>query len=478
MNSKNNSMFIRAEEIAQYFINQAPQKSYSKNLKMLNMKNYHTLKDSLNLNDSDSSLSTKTVSQGIAQNNDQTFYTQSCHMKQNSIQINKDMIKYAEPRFKVPSSIKIPQKFSNVTNPLTSSIQFKHMISPSESELLEIDEKVPQIKIDMIEAKKSFCMPQSFNFALLTEIEKKYEDLLRDLKGNGLGNMSYKEKVCAEYFSLIISDDNTLGSIFEWNKDVNKFLIKELSIFLILMFISEYKNLTENELIAFKTCLSYAHLNFLFVVMIIVNKYRENVDTFQLVKNDVNYEKCATLIDINSSRIDTKKYQLNFNSQNKIVKNVIFNLLSNLKESNNTEQVNTIFGIFNSLKQTKYNEVKKSVQSNNILINKVKEIIEKNLQSESTESLNEEEDEEQLPQPEVPFLKPKSNNNKEYTLVLDLDETLVHYFQDEKEESAYVKVRMGTERFITSLSEYCEIVIFTASTQYVSDYINYFSMQI
>ena len=162
MNSKNNSMFIRAEEIAQYFINQAPQKSYSKNLKMLNMKNYLTLKDSLNLNDSDSSLSTKTVSQGIAQNNDQTFYTQSCHMKQNSIKINKDMIKYAEPRFKVPSSIKIPQKFSNVTNPLTSSIQFKHMISPSESELLEIDEKVPQIKIDMIEAKKSFCMPQSF----------------------------------------------------------------------------------------------------------------------------------------------------------------------------------------------------------------------------------------------------------------------------------------------------------------------------
>ena len=48
-----------------------------------------------------------------------------------------------------------------------------------------------------------------------------------------------------------------------------------------------------------------------------------------------------------------------------------------------------------------------------------------------------------------------------------MDETLVHFFEDNNE--AYVKVRMGAENFITVLSKYCEIVIFTASTKYYCD---------
>ena len=51
--------------------------------------------------------------------------------------------------------------------------------------------------------------------------------------------------------------------------------------------------------------------------------------------------------------------------------------------------------------------------------------------------------------------------------MLDLDETLVHYFEDENE--AYVKVRLGAEHFIRELSKYCEIAIFTASTKYYAD---------
>ena len=50
---------------------------------------------------------------------------------------------------------------------------------------------------------------------------------------------------------------------------------------------------------------------------------------------------------------------------------------------------------------------------------------------------------------------------------MDLDETLVHYFENENE--AYVKVRMGTENFIRKLSKFCEIAIFTASTQNYAD---------
>jgi len=67
-----------------------------------------------------------------------------------------------------------------------------------------------------------------------------------------------------------------------------------------------------------------------------------------------------------------------------------------------------------------------------------------------------------------PFLPPKSKGFK-YTLVLDLDETLVHYVEDE--ESAYILIRPGAENFLEEMSKYYELVIFTAATQDYADFV-------
>ena len=50
-----------------------------------------------------------------------------------------------------------------------------------------------------------------------------------------------------------------------------------------------------------------------------------------------------------------------------------------------------------------------------------------------------------------------------YTLVLDLDETLVHYV--EEENSAYVQVRPYADEFLKELSRYFELVLFTAAEE-------------
>ena len=68
--------------------------------------------------------------------------------------------------------------------------------------------------------------------------------------------------------------------------------------------------------------------------------------------------------------------------------------------------------------------------------------------------------------PKPPFLKPISPKYK-YTLVLDLDETLVHYISDN--DSAYIEIRPGAEEFIKELSEYYEIIIFTAALKTYAD---------
>jgi TFIIF-interacting CTD phosphatase-like protein len=60
-----------------------------------------------------------------------------------------------------------------------------------------------------------------------------------------------------------------------------------------------------------------------------------------------------------------------------------------------------------------------------------------------------------------PFLPPLEDQGT-YTLVLDLDETLVHYFEGDGD--GHFLVRPGVREFLLTLSEYYEIVIFTAAT--------------
>ena len=58
-----------------------------------------------------------------------------------------------------------------------------------------------------------------------------------------------------------------------------------------------------------------------------------------------------------------------------------------------------------------------------------------------------------------PFLSPKID--KKMTLVLDLDETLIHYV--EKGEEGSFQIRPFANVFLEALSKHFEIVIFTAA---------------
>ncbi|KAL4471612.1 hypothetical protein ABPG74_008505 [Tetrahymena malaccensis] len=69
----------------------------------------------------------------------------------------------------------------------------------------------------------------------------------------------------------------------------------------------------------------------------------------------------------------------------------------------------------------------------------------------------------------APYLPPIDNPNK-HTLVLDLDETLVH-FQEIPDEGGQFLIRPHAEIFLQKLSEYYEIVIFTAAIKDYADFI-------
>lgn len=69
---------------------------------------------------------------------------------------------------------------------------------------------------------------------------------------------------------------------------------------------------------------------------------------------------------------------------------------------------------------------------------------------------------------DAPYLPPLDTKKHQYTLVLDLDETLVHYF--EIGDQGKFLVRPGVASFLKEMNRFYEIVIFTAAIQDYADW--------
>ena len=431
-----------------------------------------------------SSLSTQ-IQVGNEQNN-------NYNKKENqttSIPIKKEIGKFVEPRFKLNAFQQLAPKFYKGADMSGNMSQvFSHEITNSEIEMLEIDEKLPQKKLEQLEASRiRNSINDTFPFHFLLEIEKCYQEISKDLKGNKNKNLDYKIKMAGTYLNILMNEENIIYNLFFYNKDINQFLIRELCIFLSVLFLNDFDEIKETDILDFYFCISYCHLNFIFLIMILVNKTNEEIFTNKNSnQNNINnnsndkdnknstysyFQKCKTLIELYSNKIDQNNLEQNFHNNNKIIKNMLLHLLSNLSFINE-KIANNILDIFNlsrGQKRKKFKDViNNNISCNELIIEKINRIIRESISPETKSNLTDDEDSENLPQPDAPYFNPKKPDDKrEYCLVLDLDETLVHYFEDENE--AYVKVRMGTENFIRKLSKYCEIAIFTASTQNYAD---------
>jgi len=73
-----------------------------------------------------------------------------------------------------------------------------------------------------------------------------------------------------------------------------------------------------------------------------------------------------------------------------------------------------------------------------------------------------------LKNPDPPYL-PEMEGGTGYCLVLDLDETLVHYLEVGGEGTFFV--RPGCDKFLTEMAELYEVVIFTAAMQDYADWV-------
>ena len=63
-------------------------------------------------------------------------------------------------------------------------------------------------------------------------------------------------------------------------------------------------------------------------------------------------------------------------------------------------------------------------------------------------------------------------SDRKYTLVLDLDETLIHYVDNSGEEDdSYFLIRPYCTQFLREMAQFYEVVIFTAGVQEYADWV-------
>ena len=262
---------------------------------------------------------------------------------------------------------------------------------------------------------------------------------------------------------------NIILYYFNYSLDIIKFLFYQVYIFLQLLYLNERNDLNESIEMSFKTILLYSSQNFQMLLDIISNPtfyvndevkitksfYGRNKIIYSILKtlvpkqeNNYIYNTTYKLIEeIESSTKLNRTIELRNNIYNKLDKHIINikynenfkNKISQLENLNINNNILNIDSILNSINIEEEN-------NNNNHNNNTKKIL-------------------TLP---LPNREPEEFNYK-YSLFLELDETLVHYY--EEGENYFVKVRQGTDEFLKTLHDFCEIIIVSTSNKEYTDII-------
>ena len=350
------------------------------------------------------------------------------------------------------------------------------------------------------------------NLEYLLIIEKLYIELMKDFDINKIEIYQNKLSIVKDFLYIIHNDKNyylfdIIDSKILNNNNIDlilkEYIIEQIVFFYIIILIGLIKKEKNIFYTGLHNLTFYFHQSFIIFIFIIINNisFENNNKCIELSNN---IKQCMKIIDENKTWLDKTNYKRYLETNNSLSKQILINILNQIKyffQSNSflycinhnqkndinynnssnqiiEECINLFLLYLNSYQNIKINDLLKEIQifssiNQLLLIANLDKIMshfdtDENNNNDNLEQLNEEYNIENNNEemPKEPFLKP-INPKYKYTLVLDLDETLVHYISDN--EYGYIQIRPGAEDFLKELSEFYEIIIFTAALQNYAD---------
>ena len=325
-----------------------------------------------------------------------------------------------------------------------------------------------------------------YNF---NKILKIYKCFMNNINNNINNIIDIVHILSKEYINFILEGKfNLFIYSFNYSIDIIKFIFYQIFIFLNLLFLDEIKNISDNFEITFKSLLLYSSQNFELISKIITNPNlflnQENKITKNFIgKNKIIFSIIKTLSPKkNNFKLNlVNKEQIDFNEDD--YKNILKLNFKLIDEIENETKLNRTKDIRNNA----YNKLDKfiiNLKNKEFILNKIKNITQKQINDDNLNvdnllnEINIEDDNNNTGNKNeniVFFSLPESERDDEdkvefkYTLFIELDETLVHYY--EEGENYFVKVRQGTDEFLKTLHDFCEIIIVSTSSKEYTDII-------
>ena len=334
-----------------------------------------------------------------------------------------------------------------------------------------IDNNVSNINLDALNNLVNIYnnLSELFNCNIINEKNMRNSNLNKINMNEKIISLDHEIKILSyKYINFIFSNDMELIiKLFYNNIEIQKYFISQIYFFISIIYYEESIMSNSYLLISYKTIVFYS-LNNLEKIINIVNLPL-------LLKNDkiLNSIKSTNKIILSILKIINPK--IPSNSQ-------IIDFISPIKANKNNIKSDEIqsSGILKLISLLKVNSnlngklFKSDIQKINNIENNSKE---KNTSNNgNTNTYNSKDKENKLKKDLINgtkkaklMLPPMDTKKYRYSIALELDETLVHYF--EEGDNYYAKVRFGSENFLKNISNYLEIIVISTSGKEYSDII-------
>ena len=283
-------------------------------------------------------------------------------------------------------------------------------------------------------------------------------------------NFIIQSKILSFHYVKILLSENmeNVIKIFYKSLEINKFLLYQIYLFISIIYLDEEK-MNEYLLLSYKTILLYSSQNFenIYKILMDFSQFYENkkISNKISILNKIIISILKTLTKIIPSNSDIiyyispiKDIEINLDEDNMIDQRIsgINNLIKLLKENKDLNQKLIDIEMKEiQLMESNFNN-DNGIKENNISENY------KNEENVTGEAEYEDEDENNINNIKTVLILPDMDKQKfKYTILFQLDETLVHYC--EENDNYFVKVRLGAENLIEYIHNFCEIIIVSTS---------------